>query len=698
MPGLRKLTKREGEQRHRWAQEQAAFAQRQRLAQVKEQAFTAVERVVAELGARLKTREERRGWSAKALSGDEGARGPNVYRAASMRPNYAGWRPDADHPDVALEDELELMRTRGRDLMASNPIASAMTNSYTGYVCGHAPWSVQSVARDDRMRGVLSKARVREWRQRCEDRWQATCDKLDDAEREGGYWETLRTIFRGWLEGDVFVEPIRNRKPVPWRPCTYGFKVREGDLVRTPIQMRSQRDVRIGIRYRDAGPTPSSYFVFDTYPTDIYDRTTFREVRKRDKLGRLQMRHIATRVRPSQGRGLPWLTPCIPDIEDTGAYLENELMASLAAGSIGLLLKNMGGTPEPPGDGSAPKIELRAGGVAMVPEGFEPEAFNPQRPNNTFEPFISHMQRMACAAVGFSHMLAFRDFRGANYSVMRAVIMDSAKGLEWQQTLLARGTIIPDYRGVIEAEWMAGRLPDWAPLFDADGNENEWTDELMRVTATPPAFGWISPREEVAAYDQAVKSRFMSRREVIGLTSQRDPDVVFEEIAEENAYLDELGVASNDTAAGAPSTMPEDASTDPNRLPPDIDAQDAEDAADGGDPPTPSGTKRPPPTPPPPKAPSPQTKDGVGDGAAPDVVAAINAYGIAVRSGVVTPQEADEDHFRQRLSLPAKTPAVATAWSDDGGVRRPITLAQPKGAAPPPAPAAGDQPTDGSDQ
>lgn len=62
-----------------------------------------------------------------------------------------------------------------------------------------------------------------------------------------------------------------------------------------------------------------------------------------------------------------------------------------------------------------------------------------------------------------------------------------------------------------------------------------------------------------------------------------------------------------------------------------------------------------------------------------------NAYGVAVRAGVITPQEADEAHFRQRMNLPAAGSAIGGAWQDDGGVRRPITLVQETAApiAPP---------------
>lgn len=52
----------------------------------------------------------------------------------------------------------------------------------------------------------------------------------------------------------------------------------------------------------------------------------------------------------------------------------------------------------------------------------------------------------------------------------------------------------------------------------------------------------------------------------------------------------------------------------------------------------------------------------------------MDAYGVGVRAGAITPQAVDEDSFRIDLGLPPVGPDVQGAWVDDGGVRRPITL------------------------
>ena len=54
--------------------------------------------------------------------------------------------------------------------------------------------------------------------------------------------------------------------------------------------------------------------------------------------------------------------------------------------------------------------------------------------------------------------------------------------------------------------------------------------------------------------------------------------------------------------------------------------------------------------------------------------AAIETYGVAVRSGLITPQLDDEEQQRKLLGLPPMSTEAKTLWEDNYGIRRPITL------------------------
>ncbi|XZG71718.1 hypothetical protein ACTSKR_07640 [Chitinibacteraceae bacterium HSL-7] len=53
-----------------------------------------------------------------------------------------------------------------------------------------------------------------------------------------------------------------------------------------------------------------------------------------------------------------------------------------------------------------------------------------------------------------------------------------------------------------------------------------------------------------------------------------------------------------------------------------------------------------------------------------------DTYGVLVRAGAVTPQADDELFVRGLMGMPSPSAAVADAWREEGGIRRPITLRQ----------------------
>ena len=57
--------------------------------------------------------------------------------------------------------------------------------------------------------------------------------------------------------------------------------------------------------------------------------------------------------------------------------------------------------------------------------------------------------------------------------------------------------------------------------------------------------------------------------------------------------------------------------------------------------------------------------------------ALLDAYGAAVRAGVITPCLSDENEFRVRFGLKPAGPEVEADWKKYGGIRRPVTLSNP---------------------
>jgi hypothetical protein len=55
----------------------------------------------------------------------------------------------------------------------------------------------------------------------------------------------------------------------------------------------------------------------------------------------------------------------------------------------------------------------------------------------------------------------------------------------------------------------------------------------------------------------------------------------------------------------------------------------------------------------------------------------MDAYGIGVRAGLITPCLQDENEFRKRLGLNPAPSVVEQDWEGTQGVRKPVTLQRP---------------------
>lgn len=74
----------------------------------------------------------------------------------------------------------------------------------------------------------------------------------------------------------------------------------------------------------------------------------------------------------------------------------------------------------------------------------------------------------------------------------------------------------------------------------------------------------------------------------------------------------------------------------------------------------------------------PTAPDGEQGLNAEDLKRVLDAYGVGVRAGTITPTENDEKYFRDLAKFPEMGDAVIGSWKEDGGFRRPITLAVAK--------------------
>lgn len=359
-----------------------------------------------------------------------------------------------------------------------------------------------------------------------------------------------------------------------------------------------------------------------------------------------RMRHLFAEEDVDQMLGTPWLGAMLLTADDRRGYEYSELIAAEMAaccvagfrrasgqtGGIGLM--GDGGERDLTDADGNPVTRLQPGMFFDLGTSGELQLLNPARPNSNAESFLSHLVRTEAVSVpGVKSSTLTGDYRNSSFSSERSADNDAWPEIEELQDWFAVGFCQPIYDECITAAAMAGLFDDVPGFSTADFADRK--REFLKTNWQGPVSRSINPKDDADASRVRVQNGTSSpQREAAQLG--RDWREVLQELHEFIGYASEL-------------QLPEDMW----RQSLGMDSIDTQSEAD-------------------------QTAADGGDAAA---IAALKTemdlYGVAVRAGVVTPTPADEQHYRQRIGLPAMTSDVDASWQEDGGVRRPITLVQP---------------------
>jgi lambda family phage portal protein len=188
-------------------------------------------------------------------------------------------------------------------------------------------------------------------------------------------------------------------------------------------------------------------------------------------------------------------------------------------------------------DGSEQE-ELEPGLIMKLKAGEKFTAFMPNRPNSQLDPFMRMMLREVAAGIGCSYESLSKDYSQSNYSASRLALIDDRDLWKTLQQWFVR-----DFRSVVHREWLqaavlSGALPT---ISKQEYAANPEKFEAARYKCR--GWGWINPKEEVAAAEQAVKAGFRSVTEVVEETgSGRDVEDVIMERKAELALFAQAGI------------------------------------------------------------------------------------------------------------------------------------------------------------
>lgn len=479
-------------------------------------------RIAAEMDDRASTREV-----------DRFAMG--AWRGARDFSTSGRWNPPSSGADEELADELPKLRRRSADLVRNNMWAATLVGSLVDQVIGTG-FDLQSTTRADMVNA--DESFIDGWRRACEDVWVRYVEEADVCEVCSAH-DLARLTYAGKVvRGDAFLVRRSSSPFAPQREFLTRWQLVEADQIRTPVDQMDAEDLRFGVKLGKFG-RPIGYFVHETFENDFRfttrDRSTaYKFIRRIDPATGIQnVVHLSRPARAGQTRGLPWLAPVIPALDDLGQFTDAAILREKLAASITMLLKRNRATPRSmrsgaeDGDGTTPlhKIRFRPGATYVTDPGVDVQVPELKIPTANYGDFLSANLKGICAALGFPSIWALKDYSEANYSNLRGAALDARVLVESEQAFVGRGVYRPLWQTAIEEAWLDGRMGRYSrdvQLLDARGNRTQLWSEWLRVRTQGPVRGIIDLDKEVSAYALAVEKGFLTEADVHLLMTGRD--------------------------------------------------------------------------------------------------------------------------------------------------------------------------------
>lgn len=441
------------------------------------------------------------------------------YDAAGMGRRTEGWQRRSSDVNAANLRALPALRELSRDLRRNNVyarrIVQAISNNMIGW--GIAPKIAGPAGLDE---GIAERAMelFKAWAE------SAACD-FDGRMDFFGLQRLLADTVVESGEALVVRQPaaVKDGLAIPLR-----LQILEPDYLDTAKDGMRGTDGPIvqGVEFDPQGRRVA-YWMFEVHPGAASGVERRSLVSRRVEADRVL--HVFRMERPGQARGVPWLAPVIPRLQDFDEYEDAVLTQQKVAACFAAFVKNLDGAPTTAENiGKQDELrdeleELAPGHISYLGTGQDVEFATPPPPPGS--DFATRNLRGIAAGGGVSFEEMTGDYSQVNFSSARmARLSHWANVRGWRWDMFIPQFCVGVWRWAMEE---AAALEGWPVQPTA-----EWA---------PPPMPMLEPEKEGLAYQRLVRSGAMTLYQMIRERGE-DPEVHLAEIAEGNAKLDELGI------------------------------------------------------------------------------------------------------------------------------------------------------------
>jgi lambda family phage portal protein len=443
--------------------------------------------------------------------------GPVAVRArlegAMSQRRLRGWQPPLENINSLVASGGPRLLARSRELVVTNGYAANACEAFASNLVGDGI-KPSSLIEDPDLRDQVQRL------------WLAWTDEADADGLTDFYGLQAMVAREMFVAGECFVR-LRPRRAEDGLLVPLQLQLLQSEMLpfdATKTAPNGNR-IRCGIEF-DAIGRRQAYHFRRRHPGDSTDQgmVTSETVR----VPAQDVLHIYRPIDAGQIRGLPHVAPAMVRLflldQYDDAELDRKKTAAMFAGFITKTApeEQLMGEIEATDDSGA-TASLEPGTLQVLLPGEDVKFSSPADVGGGYEAFQYRTLLSVSASLGLPYHLVTGDVRQANYSSLRAELVEFRRRVEHlQHGVIAHQLCRPVWARWLETAVLSGALdlPDFA-RFPARYRPVNWI---------PPRWDWVDPLKDIQAQVLAMEAGIISRRKVVEATGY---DV--EEIDRENA-------------------------------------------------------------------------------------------------------------------------------------------------------------------
>lgn len=447
--------------------------------------------------------------------------GYSHHGASRTKKSLVGWLFGGGSAKEDIEDNLQVLRERSRDLYMGTPIATGAIKTLRTNVVGAGLKLKPQV--DNEFLG-LSEEEASKLEMTIEREFALWADSVEcDMARINNFYEIQQLIFISSLMCGDAIALLPYTKRVG---SLYDLRIQlvEADRICDPPNQNGIQDISAGVECNEYGEIVA-YHISKLHPlaANKFKNTWTRVEAFGKRTGRRNVIHVMESERIGQRRGVPILAPVIESLKQLGRYTDAELMAAVVSSMFTVFIETQNPDEAPLGQMISPdqqvdiedtsSLEMGNGAIVALAPGEKANVANPSRSNAGFDGFITSICRQIGTALEIPHDLLLKQFN-ASYSASRAALLEAWKMFKMRRAWLANDFCQPVYEEWFSEAVAKGRIyaPGFFdnPLVKKAYCQSEWSG---------PSQGQLDPVKEANAAVIRVENGFSTRtRETIELT------------------------------------------------------------------------------------------------------------------------------------------------------------------------------------